>query len=91
MPPSHPHDIIDGRRVRPTIVTEDFTLDGIHNGTIIVEAGTTTIRGVLIFGIPTEGVVASNHAKGFMGPRSFKDAKFSFPGAATELHLRMGY
>jgi uncharacterized protein (DUF2141 family) len=44
-----------------------------------------------IFGIPTEGVVASNHAKGFMGPPSFKDAKFSLPGAATQLRLRMGY
>lgn len=43
------------------------------------------------FGIPTEGMVASNHAKGFMGPPSFKDAKFSFPGAATELRLKMGY
>ena len=44
-----------------------------------------------IFGVPTEGVVASNHAKGVMGPPSFKDAKFSFPGAATELRLRMAY
>jgi uncharacterized protein (DUF2141 family) len=44
-----------------------------------------------LFGIPTEGVVASNHAKGFMGPPSFKDAKFSFPGTATELRLKMGY
>ena len=44
-----------------------------------------------IFGIPTEGVVASNHAKGFMGPPSFNDAKFSFPGAATGLRLRMAY
>jgi uncharacterized protein (DUF2141 family) len=44
-----------------------------------------------LFGIPTEGVVASNHAKGFMGPPSFKDAKFSFAGAGTQLRLRMGY
>lgn len=43
------------------------------------------------FGIPTEGVVASNHAKGGMGPPSFKDAKFAFSGAATELRLTMGY
>ena len=27
-------------------------------------------------GIPNEGVVASNNAKGFMGPPKFKDAKF---------------
>ena len=44
-----------------------------------------------LFGIPTEGVVVSNHAKGFLGPPSFKDAKFAFTGAATELRLRVGY
>ncbi len=42
-------------------------------------------------GIPTEGTVVSNEAKGFMGPPSFKDARFSFSGHATELRLRMGY
>jgi uncharacterized protein (DUF2141 family) len=44
-----------------------------------------------VFGIPAEGVVSSNHAKGFMGPPTFKDAKFRFSGAATELRLKMGY
>ena len=44
-----------------------------------------------LFGIPTEGTVASNHAKGFMGPPSFDKAKFIFSGAASELQLRMGY
>jgi uncharacterized protein (DUF2141 family) len=44
-----------------------------------------------LLGIPTEGVVASNQAKGFMGPPSFSDAKFAFPGVATQLRLRMGY
>lgn len=44
-----------------------------------------------LFGIPIEGVVASNHAKGVMGPPSFKDAKFSFKGVTTELRLKMGY
>jgi uncharacterized protein (DUF2141 family) len=43
------------------------------------------------FGIPTEGTVVSNHAKGRMGPPRFKDARFSFPGRPTELRLRMGY
>jgi uncharacterized protein (DUF2141 family) len=42
-------------------------------------------------GIPTEGTVASNHAKGFMGPPSFDKAKFQFSGTATTLDLRMGY
>jgi len=44
-----------------------------------------------LFGIPTEGTVVSNHAKGFMGPPSFDKAKFSFSGIASELQLRMGY
>jgi uncharacterized protein (DUF2141 family) len=44
-----------------------------------------------LFGIPTEGTVASNHAKGFMGPPSFDQAKFSFSGHASELQLRMSY
>jgi hypothetical protein len=41
-----------------------------------------------LFGIPKEGTVVSNHAKGFMGPPSFKDAAFSFSGAASEIALR---
>jgi uncharacterized protein (DUF2141 family) len=44
-----------------------------------------------LFGIPTEGTVVSNHAKGFMGPPSFDKAKFSFSGTASDLQLRMGY
>lgn len=44
-----------------------------------------------IFGIPKEGTVVSNHAKGFMGPPSWDKAKFAFSGNATVLELRMGY
>ena len=44
-----------------------------------------------LFGIPKEGTVVSNHAKGFMGPPSFEKAKFSFSGAASEMRLRMAY
>jgi uncharacterized protein (DUF2141 family) len=44
-----------------------------------------------LFGIPKEGTVASNHAKGTLGPPPFEKAKFSFPGTATALDLRMGY
>lgn len=44
-----------------------------------------------LFGIPAEGTVASNHAKGFLGPPSFEDAKFSFAGAPAELRLRVVY
>jgi uncharacterized protein (DUF2141 family) len=42
-------------------------------------------------GIPQEGTVVSNHAKGFMGPPPFDKAKFSFSGAASALDLRTGY
>jgi uncharacterized protein (DUF2141 family) len=44
-----------------------------------------------LFGIPTEGTVASNDAKGFMGPPSFDRAKFSFQAAPIELRLKMNY
>jgi uncharacterized protein (DUF2141 family) len=44
-----------------------------------------------LFGIPTEGTVVSNHAKGFLGPPSFDAAKFSFSGVDSEMTLRMGY
>jgi uncharacterized protein (DUF2141 family) len=42
-------------------------------------------------GIPTEGTVASNEAKGFMGPPSFDKAKFAFSGTPRDMPLRMGY
>ncbi len=42
-------------------------------------------------GIPTEGTVASNHAKGTMGPPKFEDARFEFQGKDQTLVLRMGY
>jgi uncharacterized protein (DUF2141 family) len=42
-------------------------------------------------GIPTEGSVASNHAKARFGPPKYEDAKFTFPGTPTELVLTMSY
>ncbi len=44
-----------------------------------------------LFGIPTEGTVVSNHAKGSFGPPKYDDAKFVFSGQARTLALRMGY
>jgi uncharacterized protein (DUF2141 family) len=44
-----------------------------------------------LFGIPKEGTVASNYAKGLMGPPSFEKARFSFSGSSSGLSLRMGY
>ncbi len=44
-----------------------------------------------LLGIPTEGTVVSNHAKGFMGPPSFDKARFTFAGVPSELQLKMGY
>jgi len=42
-------------------------------------------------GVPTEGVVASRNAKGFMGRPRFNDAKFTFAGNPTELRRKMGH
>ncbi len=44
-----------------------------------------------LFGIPSEGVVASNQAKGFMGPPKFDAAKFRFSGAPSQITLKMEY
>lgn len=44
-----------------------------------------------LLGVPTEGTATSNNAKGFMGPPSFKDARFSFTGSPSELRLTMSY
>lgn len=45
-----------------------------------------------LFGIPKEGVVASNHAKGTFGPPKFDDAKFAVSAAGPRsLALRIGY
>lgn len=42
-------------------------------------------------GIPVEGNVASNHARGFLGPPRWSKARFEFRGEATDMPLRMGY
>lgn len=42
-------------------------------------------------GFPTEGVVASNHAKGRFGPPSFKDASFAVGRGPKTVHMRIGY
>jgi len=44
-----------------------------------------------IFGIPKEGNVVSNYAKGHFGPPKWDDAKFTFSGRPTELPLRISY
>lgn len=44
-----------------------------------------------IFGIPQEGVCASNGATGTFGPPSFQDAKFDTSGAARDVPVRMKY
>jgi uncharacterized protein (DUF2141 family) len=44
-----------------------------------------------VLGLPAEGAVASNHAKGFMGPPPFDKARFWFSGATGAIDLRMGY
>ena len=43
------------------------------------------------FGIPTEGIAASNDAKGRFGPPHFADAKFVYPGGAAQFPVKMVY
>lgn len=40
-------------------------------------------------GMPTEDYCASNDARGFMGPPSFDDSKFSYGGGKRRLDARM--
>jgi uncharacterized protein (DUF2141 family) len=44
-----------------------------------------------LFGIPTEGVCASNGATGSMGPPRFEDAKVRIAGGPTIVPVRMKY
>jgi uncharacterized protein (DUF2141 family) len=43
------------------------------------------------FGIPKEGVGASNNAKGHFGPPKFKDARFTFDGNAQTIQIEIVY
>jgi uncharacterized protein (DUF2141 family) len=42
-----------------------------------------------IFGIPEEGVGASNDARGHFGPPKYKDAKFIFPGGRKTISINL--
>ena len=44
-----------------------------------------------MFGIPKEGYGASNDAKGFMGPPTFNDAKFSLQRDTLQIAIKMNY
>ena len=44
-----------------------------------------------VFGIPREGTVVSNEAKGSFGPPKWDAAKFQFSGTPAQLTLRMSY
>jgi uncharacterized protein (DUF2141 family) len=44
-----------------------------------------------VFGIPREGVGASNGAKGHFGPPRFEAAAFRFPGGGLELRIAVQY
>jgi uncharacterized protein (DUF2141 family) len=43
------------------------------------------------FGIPKEGVGASNDAKGHFGPPHYKDAKFNFNGGSQSITINLVY
>ena len=44
-----------------------------------------------LFGIPTEGLGASNDAHGSFGPPSFRDAAFAYAGGELSLRVHVGY
>jgi len=44
-----------------------------------------------MFGIPAEGVGASNDARGRMGPPKFDDAAFEFDGGALSIEITVQY
>jgi uncharacterized protein (DUF2141 family) len=44
-----------------------------------------------MFGIPKEGVAASNDARGHMGPPKWDDAKFVYKGELLQLRIRIAY
>jgi len=44
-----------------------------------------------LFGIPTEGLAASNDATGSFGPPSFAAAAFDFAGGELVMRARIGY
>ncbi|HXB30509.1 MAG TPA: DUF2141 domain-containing protein [Puia sp.] len=43
------------------------------------------------FGIPKEGVGASNDARGHLGPPHYKDAKFNFSGGIQSISIHIIY
>jgi uncharacterized protein (DUF2141 family) len=43
------------------------------------------------FGIPKEGVGASNDARGRLGPPHYKDAKFNFNGGIQSMSINLVY
>jgi uncharacterized protein (DUF2141 family) len=44
-----------------------------------------------LFGIPKEGVGASNDAKGHFGPPKYKDAEFTFNGTTETISIKLVY
>jgi uncharacterized protein (DUF2141 family) len=43
------------------------------------------------FGIPKEGIGASNDARGHLGPPHYKDAKFNFNGRIQSMSINLVY
>ena len=82
--------------VDATTMSSTCTFDPVSPGTYAVACfHDENDNGALdrgLFGIPKEGVVVSNHAKGTLGPPKFDDAKFAVSAAGPRsLTLRMGY
>jgi uncharacterized protein (DUF2141 family) len=43
------------------------------------------------FGVPKEGVGASNNARGHLGPPHYKEAKFNFSGSIQSMSINLVY
>lgn len=54
------------------------------------DANSNAVMDRLFFGPPIEAYGFSNNAHGFMGPASFKDARFYYDGKDLELEINLG-
>lgn len=78
----------------PTSGKVVFTLENLNPGeyafALIHDENSNHALDVNFLRIPKEGAAASNNAKGFMSPPSYKDAKFNFSQSA-EVTIHMLY
>jgi uncharacterized protein (DUF2141 family) len=78
--PTHSDKALETKRVTidKTPVSVSFTNipEGVYAIAVVHDENGNGVLDTNFFGIPNEGVGVSNHARGHMGPPSFKDASF---------------